>query len=91
MNYKMFLGIRSDVWRNNIDWEDRETSGLISGETTVTVLQPTGIVGYTFLFNEHLILAPTLAIGAEINVVTDGEPVGEGAIFLWGLNALYRF
>ena len=90
-NYKLFLGLRSDLWFNQLDWEDLENGITTSGKTSVTVLQPTAIIGYNFMLKEHFIISPTLGFGAEINIITDGAPVGQGAIFLWGFNALYRF
>lgn len=86
-----FLGVRTDLWFNEIDWEDIENMDTVLGNTSVIVLQPTGMIGYSFLFKDHFVLTPTLALGAEINIKTKGEPVGEGAIVLWGLNFLYRF
>ena len=86
-----FIGARTDLWFNDIDWEDIVNTDIISGSSSVIVLQPTGIIGYSFLFNDRFVLTPTLALGAEINIRTEGEPVGEGAIVLWGLNFLYRF
>lgn len=86
-----FLGARSDLWFNDIDWQDIINNNTISDNSSVIVLQPTLISGYSFLLKDHFVLTPTLAFGAEINIKTEGEPVGEGAIFLWGLNFLYRF
>jgi len=84
-----FVGARTDVWFNKVDWTDLEPEAESS--TDVVVLQPTLIGGYRWAFNDHFALTPTLAFGAEINIVTDGEEVGQGAIFLWGLNLTYRF
>lgn len=81
---KFFIGVRSDLWFNEIDWKN-EVSGL-NGTTGVTVLQPTIIGGYTFILGEKFTLTPTLAFGAEINIRTQGEPVGQGAIILWGVS-----
>lgn len=89
----LFLGLRTDVWRNKIDWKDYVgdfRGNFIKGQSRIVVLQPTAIAGYLFLLKDHWIINPTLAFGAEINVKTEGEPVGEGAIFLWGLNLSYR-
>lgn len=90
-NTKFFLGVRSDIWFNKIEWFDIVIRGIIEGETSVTVLQPTAIFGYSWLFGNHFVLTPTIAAGAEINIITDGAPVGEGPIVLVGINALYRF
>jgi len=88
-NKKLFLGARTDLWFNDIDWMN--FTDATEGETSIIVLQPTALVGYTFLLNDRFVISPTLALGAEINIKTDGEPVGEGGILLWGLNFLYRF
>lgn len=88
-----FLGLRTDLWFNEIDWKDfaPNTSELIEASTTdVYVLQPTLIGGYRWAFHEHFALTPTVAVGAEINIITNGENVGQGPIFLLGLNFTYR-
>ena len=87
-NTKFFLGIRSDLWFNKIDWRDEPN---LSGTTDVVVLQPTLIGGYVFLIKEKWVITPTLAFGYEINIVENGEPVGQGPILLWGVNLNYRF
>ncbi len=84
---RFFLGARTDLWFNKIDWQD---SPSISGTTNIVVLQPTAIAGYLFLINEKWSITPTLAFGWEINIVENGEPVGQGSILLWGLNFNYR-
>ena len=87
-NNRFFLGVRSDLWFNTIEWQDQPPA---AGTTNVVVLQPTAIAGYLFLINEKWCITPTLAFGWEINIVENGEPVGEGAILLWGVNFEYRF
>ncbi len=87
----IYLGAGVDLWNNVIDWKDNiGASDEIVGESTILVLQPTAQIGYLFLLNNHWIITPTLAFGAEINIQTEGEPTGEGAILLWGLNLAYR-
>ena len=91
-NRAWFLGARSDLWWNELDWKDNINGALeLNGTTKITVFQPTAIAGYLFLLNEHWVITPTLAFGVEINVETKGEPVGEGAIVLWGINLARRF
>jgi len=87
-NTRFFLGIRSDLWFNKIDWQDDPN---LSGTTDIVVLQPTIIGGYLFLIEEKWSITPTLAFGYEINIVENGEPVGQGPILLWGANFNYRF
>jgi len=86
---KLFCGVRSDIWFNKIDWINIENAS--EGETSIIVFQPTVILGYSFILHDHFVFTPTLAFGAEINIKTEGEPVGEGGILLWGVNFLYRF
>ncbi len=82
------LSARTDLWFNTIDWED--TNGD-SGTTRVTVLQPTVGLGYSLLYGPDFVLTPTLSYGREINIETDGAEVGEGEIWLLGLEWGVRF
>ena len=89
---KWFLGLRTDVWFNSVDWRnDIGTPGEMAGNSRIVVLQPTAIAGHLFLLSEQWVLTPTLAFGYEVNVVEDGADVGEGPILLWGVNLAYRF
>lgn len=85
--YKGFsFGVKTDVWFNTIDWaNDLGTAQESNGTTKVIVLQPTATIGYQHWFSSKLFVSPSLAAGFEINVDTDGEEVGEGAIWLFGL------
>lgn len=88
---KLSLGFRTDIWFNSLAWKDN--IGLpdeISGNTDVTVLQPTFQLGYLFKLNSKLFVTPSLSFGYEINVDTDGEDVGEGPIWLLGVEAGFR-
>lgn len=78
-------GARADVWMLDIDWED---PGPRTGSTDIIVLQPTVEVGYGWTTDSGSRLELMLGFGAEINVDTDGEDVGEGAIGLLGLTWL---
>ena len=86
-----FVGARADIWFLDIDWENERIDGGETGETSVTVFQPTGVVGYrTGSSLSGVAIDFTLALGAEINVNTSGEPVGEGAIFLAGITLVFQ-
>lgn len=88
---KWFLSYRTDLWWNEVNWANNK--GLVNeskGQTNVVVLQPTIVGGYVFLWKDHFAFTPTLAVGAEVNIVTKGEPVGQGAIILWGVKLAYR-
>lgn len=79
------LGARTDIWRNTIDWKmDPGTPQEVTGTTRITVLQPTLTLDYPIPLGKWL-LTPRMAFGAEINVQTDGEEVGQGAILLGGV------
>lgn len=87
---RWFVGARVDLWSLAIDWEDQPgTPMMASGESDVLVLQPTVEAGYAFLLGARWRLNVFVAAGAEINLDTDGEDVGEGAIGLLGVSILY--
>jgi hypothetical protein len=57
----------------------------------VLVLQPTVVGGYRWrLGDSSWNIELSAALGAEINVVSAGEDVGEGAIGLLGIGLAYR-
>ncbi len=88
----LFLGARSDVWLNNIDWTDNiGATNQRSGTTMITVVQPTLEGGYAFIFGDNWLFAPSLGFGFEVNVRTVGEPTGEGPILLLGFLFGKRF
>lgn len=83
------LGARADVWWNSIDWKmNPGTIMEVGGNTEVTVFQPTATLDYPIHFGAWS-LVPRIAFGAEINVQTKGEEVGQGAILLGGIS-LFR-
>ncbi|MCI5073239.1 hypothetical protein MRY82_09935 [bacterium] len=82
---------RSDLWFNRVDWKNNiGQSNESSGSTDVIVVQPTVEIGYTWLCKKNFFIRPNLAFGIEINVDTQGEEVGEGAIGLIGLSFGWR-
>lgn len=90
INGGLFLGARSDIWFNSIDWTNVDDIGVPeSGTTDIIVVQPTLEGGYLFVKNKF-VFAPTVGFGYEINVKTSGKDVGEGAILLIGINIGYR-
>lgn len=85
-------GARVDLWALNIDWKDRNGATTQRGSTDVLVLQPSVEGGYAFrLGDSGWRLDLTLSLGSEINVVRDGERVGEGPILLGGASLSRRF
>ncbi len=84
---KWHWALKTDVWRNTLDWEDLENQAVIaSGLTKIWVLQPTIEAGYT-MRKGNLMFSPNVAFGLEWNVKTDGAPTGEGPILLIGFTA----
>lgn len=83
---RWFLGARLDVWSLSIDWEDDPDR---DGSSDVLVLQPTVEGGYRFALGGGWRLNVFVAVGAEINVDTDGEDVGEGGIALLGVSLVH--
>ena len=77
---KWRLGVKNDIWWNSIDW----TEGNFTGNTKITVVQPTLEMGYVWQ-KSNMLISPTIAFGYEINVQTEGSPTGEGAILLFGV------
>lgn len=82
-------GIRTDLWFLTIDWEDDDGR---EGETEVSVLQPTAQLGYSFFPEDRrIVFEVNASLGAEFNIFTRGEDVGQGAIFLVGFVFGYQF
>ncbi|MEM9920166.1 MAG: hypothetical protein AAF990_18865 [Bacteroidota bacterium] len=90
---KWFGGIRADLWFNEVDWEDESgRDEALKGTTNIIVFQPTVEAGYIFsLGDKGWYFTPNLSFGFEINVKTDGEEVGEGAVLLVGFSFGKRF
>ena len=82
-----FVGLRSELYFLDIDWRDPGRSG----RSDVTVFQPTARGGYGWEFDSgHYGLQLAADLGAEINLRTRGEKVGEGAILLGGVAFTFR-
>ena len=89
-----FGGARCDLWRNQLDWQDKDDNGVViaDGTSRIMVLQPTAEAGYLLLLGKSpWFLAPSIAFGVEVNVKTEGAPVGEGTILLLGICLGKRF
>lgn len=86
-----FAGARADVWSLAIDWEDDNPDR--SGDTDLIVVQPTAQAGWSVPLDQdrQFRLDLTASLGAEINVATDGEDVGEGLILLGGVELWYAW
>jgi hypothetical protein len=98
MGYKSFFnnerkglrwGLKNDIWFNKVEWKKPNNSDFTIEETRIIVLQPTVEISYIF-GKGNVLYGPSLAIGAEWNVKTEGEPVGEGLILLIGFQLVKR-
>ena len=80
----IFMGVRADFWRMEIDWtnENLLAPEPQRGTTTIGVFQPTTELGYQWDFLAPLILRTSIAGGVEFNVFENGRSVGQGAIGL---------
>ena len=89
----LFFGARTDFWFLKIDWKDNiSRPNEIIGETNITVFQPTLEGGYMFLLGEgNFGISPAISFGREINIVTNGEEVGQDFILLIGVGVTKRF
>ncbi len=101
------LTIRSDFWSMNIDWEDFRHEPCppdqicpqtldavprrVTGNSSIVVFQPTIGAEYKIKLPNKLHFKPSLSFGYEINIKTEGEDVGEGAILLAGFSLGYGF
>lgn len=80
-----FIERRLGFWFLDIDWQDN--TPLRTGNTDITVLQPTLGAGYDFILNQsRLKLGLFAAFGYEANIITSGEEVGQGGISLIGIS-----
>jgi len=81
------VGGRVDLWSNELDWTDNiGEDDERSGETDILVLQPVVETTWRRYIAAKWFLQPSAAIGAEINIRTQGEDTGEGFIFLVALS-----
>ncbi len=101
------LNVRTDLWFMEIDWRDFRyipcppemnctqtldaVPRLFEGTSETIVIQPTIGLGYELPFSDSFFIKPTINFGYEINIRTNGEDVGEGAILLGGLRVGYSF
>ncbi len=87
--YGWFAEVRMGTWFLDIDWQDN--SPLRTGNSDISVFQPTAGIGYDFLLNDNKIkLGFIVAFGYEVNIVTSGEEVGQGGISLFGASLSFR-
>lgn len=86
-----FIGTRGELYNTIIDWKN--DIGLISqtnGSTRIIIYQPSIEIGYLIkTSNKKWSAVVSAGVGAEINIVTKGKPVGQGGMYLASI-AAYR-
>ncbi len=85
----IYLGLRTDLWRMKINWID-DSEIVKKGSTDITVFQPTFELGYLFHLGDNWDVGTAFVNGFEINVMSEGEDVGQGWITLWQLRLSRR-
>jgi len=81
------FGGQLDAWDLSISWEDAEFGGPVErGSSELLVVQPSAVVGWSWLGEGGDRFEITASLGMEINVETEGEEVGEGSILLVGFS-----
>ena len=97
---ELSMNVRADMWFMDIDYYNIETicpfvapclDQRIDGRSDVIVLQPTVGFSYQIPVSSSFFLKPTINLGYEINIKTEGEDVGEGAILLGGIQIGHLF
>lgn len=84
---KFYLGLRTDLWKNKIDWSSGTQPIIARGESQILVLQPTAEIGYRFSkFKKQWFIQPAISFGREFNIQTIGAEIGQGWILLAGLS-----
>ncbi len=89
-NAAWYAGLRSDLWYMQIDWIDN-SEPIDRGTTKIWVVQPMLELGYVFELNENWNFGLGLNNGFEVNVITDGEEVGQGFITLGTVHLMRKF
>lgn len=83
----IFAGVRSDLWRNSLEWSNGQEPVIATGVSKILVLQPTAILGYRHIKSDkNWFIQPTLSFGREFNIHTKGAEIGQGWILLFGLS-----
>jgi len=85
-----FVAGRLDFWNMSIDWEDDDRPDAEDATTTTWTMQPTVNAGVQWTL-ERWMIRLNAGFGAELNISTTGEDVGEGLIGLLGGSVGYRF
>jgi hypothetical protein len=85
----IIVGLNTDVWNMWINWKDNIAEpNQIEGQTYTMVLQPWLEAGYFVNIKKSpLQVGLTTGFGREINVITNGEVVGQG----WMNSVLFYF
>lgn len=86
-----FIGTRGELYYTSINWQnDIGTPEETTGSTKILVYQPSLEFGYwVHSKNKKWSAVLSAGVGAEINLITKGKPVGEGGMYLSAVS-VYR-
>ena len=66
---KWHWAVRTDIWSSDVDWMSVGPQGeTLTGETSITVIQPTASIGYAFVNDRGVYIAPAFSFGFEWNL-----------------------
>jgi hypothetical protein len=84
IDFAPFVGTRIDYWQLNIFWKDYDNKPP-QGTTKISVIQPTFEIGIKTTINQKWVASVYAGFGQEINIVTKGDAVGQGGLWLGGI------
>ncbi|WP_293890147.1 hypothetical protein [Flavobacterium sp.] len=88
-NGNFIFGANVDVWNMWTKWIDYSEIPQ-NGKTYTLVIQPWINAGYLYNFSKKFNAGIYLGFGREINVITDGENVGQGLMGSLTLSGNYK-
>ncbi len=82
--HTIYLGTRGELYNTKINWKNFPPIGPATlGSTRILVYQPSIELGYlAFTKNKAWQFNFSGAVGAEVNLITRGKPVGQGGMWL---------
>ena len=84
---RLFMGVKFDYWKLDIDWNNTGTNGNINGSSIVPAIE----AGYMFNFNDRFFLTPAITAGTIANSTNASAQMKNGFLFTAGLSAGVKF
>ncbi|WP_395043338.1 hypothetical protein [Flavobacterium sp.] len=90
-NGNFIFGATLDTWNMWTNWKDNLNTAMpTQGKTYTLVIQPWINAGYLYNFSDKINGGLSLGFGREINVITNGERVGEGFMGIATVSINYK-